>query len=63
MSWENTKTKVSSGPEWGWAARRTGEILADPFYPGSPGWPAGEGLNALGGPVHGCGVPDTPPLT
>lgn len=65
VSWENTKTKVSSGPGWGpgWGQRLAGETLAHPFYPCSPGWPASEGFSALGGPVHGYGVPDTPPPT
>ena len=61
VSWENTKTKVSSGPGRGEGQRSAGETLVHPFRPYSPGWPAGEGLNALGGPMDGHGVPDTPP--
>lgn len=58
------KVGAGMGAGWGWAAGLTGEILADPFYPCIPGWPAGEGLNdALGGPMHGCGVPNTLPPT
>lgn len=64
VSWEDTQTKVSSGPGRGFAggggtARLMAETLAHPFHPG-PGWPAGKYLSALSGAVNSCGVPDAP---